>query len=367
RSSAASDVYKRKVLSVTWGSFGTGNGQFRYPTGIAVDSTNNWVFVGDLDNCRILKFDLNGNQLASFGGLVLPQGKLNRPMALDLYKVGSTKYVAVCDTYNHRVQIFETNGTFVRSFGGFGYGNGQFISPIGIAVDATNNRIYVTDTGNHRIQVFDLNGTFVASWGHYDSGLGKYIPSAENDGFNRPIGVLLHPTLNRLYITDCYNHRIKIIDTSNNYIASWGIYDPGPPPSYSPGSGKGEFMYPSDADKDKAGNVLIADGGNRRIQHLNSGGTFIRQYTFWNMLDSPFSLCVGDDGATKEMLYVLDAGLSIILVHNLTDNKPLGAYGGFGYGDGNFYLPQGIAFDPETGDLYVCDTYNCRIAVVRTR
>jgi DNA-binding beta-propeller fold protein YncE len=355
------------TLSGTFGSFGTGNGQMRYPTGIAVDSTNNWLFVSDLENCRILKFNLSGTQLASFGGQVLQQGKLNRPRALDLYKVGTTKYLAVCDTHNHRVQIFDTNGNFIRSFGQFGYNDGQFISPMGIAVDSANSRIYVADTGNHRIQVFDLNGNHIATWGHFNSGTGKYEPSAENDGFNRPMGILINSTLNYLYIADCYNHRIKVIDTSNTYIGSWGIYDPGPPAGYYPGSGKGEFMYPSDADKNINGEVLVADSGNRRIQRFNSNGSFIKQYTFSNMLDSPYSLCVGDDGATKEMLYVLDTAQCVIFVLNLTDNKEVGAYGGFGYGNSNFYSPQGIAFDPETGYLYVCDTYNCRIAVVGTR
>ena len=39
-----------------WGSDGSGNGQFEYPDGIAVDSSNN-VYVTDDGNNRVEKFD----------------------------------------------------------------------------------------------------------------------------------------------------------------------------------------------------------------------------------------------------------------------------------------------------------------------
>jgi len=45
-----------------WGSNGTGNGQFGFPSGIAVDAAGN-VYIADKLNCRIQKFDSNGNYL----------------------------------------------------------------------------------------------------------------------------------------------------------------------------------------------------------------------------------------------------------------------------------------------------------------
>jgi DNA-binding beta-propeller fold protein YncE len=38
-----------------WGSFGTGNGQFRYPYGVAVNAAGE-IFVADFENYRIQKF-----------------------------------------------------------------------------------------------------------------------------------------------------------------------------------------------------------------------------------------------------------------------------------------------------------------------
>jgi len=354
-------------LLATWGTYGTASGQLRYPTGIAVDSTNGWVFVGDSDNCRIQKFDLNGNLLATFGGLVLPNGELNRPMGIAFYEEGGNKYVAVCDTFNHRIQIFETDGTFVRTFGSFGYADGQFYGPEGVAVDAANNRIYVADTGNHRIQVFDLNGTHIATWGYYDSGAGKYVPSPEDDGFYHPMGIHLHSTNGYLYVADCYNHRIKVINaTDGSYIESWGLYDSGTG-YYYPGSGEGEFDYPTDVTQDSAGNILVADSANRRVQHFTAGGIYKDQYNCYGLLVSPYSVCVCDDAAGYEMLYILDTDSCAVVIVDLDHKKPIGAYGGFGYGNKKFYLPKGMDCDPVTGYLYICDTYNCRIAVVGTR
>ena len=45
-----------------WGGYGSGNGQFLYPYGVAVDSSNNF-YVADPGNNRFEKFDSHGNYL----------------------------------------------------------------------------------------------------------------------------------------------------------------------------------------------------------------------------------------------------------------------------------------------------------------
>jgi hypothetical protein len=49
-----------------WGGYGSGNGQFDEPVGIAVDSGNN-VYVVDTGNCRVEKFDSSGGYLTQWG------------------------------------------------------------------------------------------------------------------------------------------------------------------------------------------------------------------------------------------------------------------------------------------------------------
>lgn len=50
-----------------WGSFGSGPGQFNEPADIAFDPVSGTVYVSDLENNRIQKFDSNGTHIASWG------------------------------------------------------------------------------------------------------------------------------------------------------------------------------------------------------------------------------------------------------------------------------------------------------------
>ena len=50
-----------------WGSFGTAPGLFNEPADVAVDPLNEAVYVSDLENNRIQKFDSNGNYITSWG------------------------------------------------------------------------------------------------------------------------------------------------------------------------------------------------------------------------------------------------------------------------------------------------------------
>src|SRR5204862_22496 len=105
-----------------WGSFGTGNGQFRQPAGVATDA------LGD---------------------------------------------VYVADRGNNRIQAFTATGTYLTQWGSLGGGNGQFSNPLGVATDASGE-VYVTDFDNSRIQVFTGTGTYLTQWGSNGSGNGQF-------------------------------------------------------------------------------------------------------------------------------------------------------------------------------------------------
>ena len=88
---------------------------------------------------------------------------------------------------------------FVDKFGSSGSGDGQFVSPPGVAVDS-DDRIIVADSNNHRIQIFDSAGNFVSKFGSNGSGNGQ---------FNFPNGVAVDSD-DRIIVADNSNHRIQI-------------------------------------------------------------------------------------------------------------------------------------------------------------
>ena len=130
----------------------SGNGEFNYAWGIAVDNSGatTYVYVADQKNHRIQKFNKDGVFILAWGSQGTANGQFKNPRGV---AVDSSGNVFITDTDNNRVQKFNTNGTFLTSWGSAGTGNGQFDTPIGIAVSSAG-KIYVADKNNHRIQKF---------------------------------------------------------------------------------------------------------------------------------------------------------------------------------------------------------------------
>ena len=162
-----------------------GNDDFRNPTNMIIDNSEEMLFVTDTGNDRIIIFELvDGTTCPSgtvksvdgvcfvkeFGSLGTDEGEFDDPTGLAYDSVNDLLYVA--DTDNNRIQIFEIiegnvcpSGTqeivdgvcFVEEFGSAGTGNGEFDTPMGIALDTTNDLLFVADSDNDRIQAFELN------------------------------------------------------------------------------------------------------------------------------------------------------------------------------------------------------------------
>jgi len=124
------------------------------PADIAIDSQN-IVYVADSGNNRVQKFDSSGNFLGMWGTAGSGDGQFNSPVGIAIDP--SSGNVFVVDRANDRIQVFDSNGNFITKFGSSGSGDGQLENPLGVTV-STDGRVYVTDEGNARVVVFGGGG-----------------------------------------------------------------------------------------------------------------------------------------------------------------------------------------------------------------
>lgn len=120
-------------------------------TGVTVNRTTGTIYAVSETEGLVDVFSPTGTLLSQIGSTV-PAGGMHGPFDDALSPNGSILYVV--DTNNNRIDEFTpSTGAYLGSWGSKGSGNGQFLSPQGIVVDASGN-IFVNDYGNGRIQVF---------------------------------------------------------------------------------------------------------------------------------------------------------------------------------------------------------------------
>jgi archaellin len=264
-----------------WGSLGASDGHFNRPNGIAVDSSGN-IYVTDLINYRIQKFDSNGNFITTWGSLGASDGRFKSPANI---AIGSSGSVYVADQLNHRIQKFDSSGTFLTKWGSSGTGDGEFMDPFGIAVDLSGN-VYVADGFTNCIQKFDSSGTFLTKWGSYGSGDGQ---------LSTPAGIAVDSSGN-IYVVDYDNNRIQKFDSSGTFLSKWG----------SSGTGDGQLDSSLFIAVDSSQNVYVSDQLNERIQKFDSSGTFLTKWGSFGAGDGEFNLPRGIAIDSSGNIYVSD-------------------------------------------------------------
>jgi len=139
----------RGVPLGSWGDRGPGEGQFNFPTNVAVDREGN-VYVVDTGNFRVQVFDPDGTPLTTFGEAGDGFGNFTRPKGIALDSEG---HVYVVDAAFNNFQVFDDDGRLLLFVGTLGTEPGQFWLPAGIHIDG-HDRVYVVDQVNRRVQVF---------------------------------------------------------------------------------------------------------------------------------------------------------------------------------------------------------------------
>jgi tripartite motif-containing protein 71 len=322
----------------SFGSAGTGNGQFAHPGDIAIDAKGN-LWVVDENNNRIEQFNEKGEYVAKFGSLGSANGQFKRPTSLAIDAKGN---VWVTDAGNNRLQQFNEKGEFLKAIGAYGSGSGQFSGPEGIAIDPKGN-IWVSDTYNARLQKFNEKGEFIKVIGTRGSATGQLV---------EPTGIDVGPG-NKVWVTDWANNRVEVYSEAGEYVRQFG----------SEGAGNGQFKHPDALTIDTKGNVWVGDQNNSRIQQFNQSGEYITQFGSAGSGNGQFSFGypMGIAVDSKGNLWVTDTGDNRVQKWLIPGYAPIYAssFGAAGSGGGQFNHPAGIAV--FKGNVWVVDENNNRV------
>ncbi|CAG0993819.1 hypothetical protein PHYC_02447 [Phycisphaerales bacterium] len=210
----------RGRLIASFGSYGEGEGQFIYPTDVAV--------------------------------LPTPDGAGMK--RLYVLEYGGHDRISVFEPAAGGTPGDETRFVYRFSFGKFGSGLGvEFNRPQSMEIDPQRNELIVTDACNHRLGRFTLDGELIAWIG---GGIGKGVGQMQY-----PYGLVLLGG-RRAMVAEFGGNRVQVFDLDAG--KSLGVYG-------QAGRSEGQLASPwGVAVWEKS--VLVLDSGNNRVQGFSKPG-----------------------------------------------------------------------------------------------
>jgi len=343
-----------------------GRAELRLPAGLAIDASDN-LFIADRVNHRIRRVDARTGIITTVAGnSVCPKASVciegfsgdgGRATAAELKNPGGLAVDAdgnlfIADTGNNRIRRVDHATGIITTVAGkstAGFSNdgkpatgAELHGPEGVAVDSSGN-LFIADTGNNRVRRVDKSTgviNTVAGNGSCCSGPGLTRGDgglAISAALAKPYGVLVDASGN-LFVADFFNYSIRRVDHATGIIATIAgnlCHDRKCGPGFSGDDGfshDAQLSDPSAIAMDEAGNLFIADSGNRRIRRVDHATGII-------------TTVAGSVGC-----------------------EPAHCYGSFGGDDGPatsaiLSFPFGLAVDAK-GNLFISDTGNNRVRKV---
>jgi sugar lactone lactonase YvrE len=341
---------------------------------------------GPLANGYIYTYAGNGIQGYSGDGGAASTAELSWPRGVSL-DAGGNLYIA--DTSNDRIRRVDAASGIVTTVVGGTQGSsgdgGPAISaelsyPEGVTSDAAGN-LYIADTLNNRIRKVDAaTGIITAVAGNGTGGFGGDGGLATNALLDVPAAVALD-TSGDIYVADTGNNCIRRVDAITGIIitvagdGNAGFSGDGGPAT------KAELTTPFGIAVDASGNLYIP--GDLRIREVSAAtaiittiaGNGIQGYSgdggpavdaeFWDTegvtVDTSGNLYIADtaDGTIRRV----SAATGIIIT---VAGDGVDGYGGDGgpTTSAELHYPEDAALD-GAGNLYIADTWNNRVRVVR--
>ncbi len=248
--------------------------------------------------------------------------------------------------------------------------------PVGLAV--SGNYLYVADTGHNRVLECDQGGRILRQFG--SGGVGFIDGPMELAAFNRPRGLAVERDL--LYVADTGNHAVRRIQLRSGDIDT--VFGAGRPGT----SGDVRVVDPRSVTMDSptglalaAGKLYVATAGDNRVWSFDLGDHSLRCLAGSGRLEvadgigaeASFAQPV-DVAAVQQMVYVCEAAGSAIRAVNARTGAVQTLVGRgpweFGAEDGarsaaSLQQPLALGLDPESPRLWIADSGNDRLRVLR--
>jgi uncharacterized surface protein with fasciclin (FAS1) repeats len=266
------------------------------PHDLDVDDQGNIYVVGaDVTNPQILKYDRDGNLLASWGGQGSGEGQFvfaappdGPPQEGGFILLDDMGKVYVSDPYNNRVQIFDKDGNFQGMWTTLGEGGAPFNVPGPLSADL-NGKIYVADfDGVHQ---FNQDGSYV--------------------GMLETAGEVAYDSQGNLFSTVAFQNMVAKLDENGQVVANWG------------GEGDevdGRFNFPLMIEIDSNDAIYVSDLSGR-VQIFDTGGNFLGRFnlTTYQHLQLKTNAIIAMD--TEDHLYVGAEDRNIVYVLRSLDES----------------------------------------------
>ncbi len=367
------------TATVEWYQQGYNNGATALglyePSGVALDSVNHALYVGDGYNARVLVYNLNtdnsiptssGGHTASYTiGTTALQGNTAASSSISwtggLALDAANNRLFVADSYRALVYVFPTpvtsNGENASAnLVGCEYCATPTAASMhsygveGIAYDPVNENLYVADSQNNRVMIIYIPPGFAnglnASYEFGQPSGGTQFTTAtaatSQSGMSVPTALAYDQVNQRLFVADTTNNRVLVFSTASlsdgpnatNVIGQASFT------TATVGHSQTGLYSPCGLAYDANNNRLfVSDGGNNRIMVYNAGPSVLPTFS------ASATNVLGQTNFTNQGSATTQSGLFLGI--NNCGNP----------GD------QNLQYDPGSGRLFVIDNQNNRIMI----
>ena len=207
---------------------------------------------------------LGVNYVGAIGGPGQGAGQFIQPLGLALDRLG---HLYVADSGNNRIHVVDFDGNFITEFGSRGWRIGEFDQPTAAAINFQRTEIlYVIDSGNSRVQYCNLvDRIFHLMLGDYPEGDSGNLSTSAHIELDLPYGIGIGRN-GEIYVVDTGNNRFIQFDSEGRPILIRGSF----------GGESEQFRDPTDLVVDPYGNIYVVDSGNHRVKKYDFSANLVQ-------------------------------------------------------------------------------------------